>query len=264
MLGVERIDKCRRRSRRTPRGGRPRRRASGTRPRRARPAGSPPPTALARATSARAPCSSSGGSGDGGSNVDPTARGSRAGTPPGRPRAGRPQLRAPAPNSSAAGLPRATPRARRLDHRQRRDALRALGAREQRDDAAVGVAHEVVAGLAARRDPDGASARSRPLDRRVPAETPAARGPRSSNSSPSSRTLRAPRHRAARDAAVDEDETWACIRHVTKSGRFWLTDAEFRCYKPVVGFRSGWPPTLRARRILSQPRPVCCSARSSS
>ena len=111
-------------------------------------------------------------------------------------------------------------RARRLDHRQRRELGPALRRCQERDHAPVGVADQVVAGLQPRRDPGGMAlevdrvvllvAEPRPLEDDELGRRGVDRAP-----------LLAPGRAAADDAAVHEHEPGRCLRdHVTNLADF--------------------------------------------
>ena len=96
------------------------------------------------------------------------------------------------------------PEGRRLDERQRGDALRPQAGRDQRDDGAVGVPDEVRPGLeelcdlgSLLRPVDPRQRRIRPVATAIGDDEPEAVG---------QRRLRGPGRGAVRDAAVDEHE----------------------------------------------------------
>ena len=118
------------------------------------------------AISVRAPCSSAGGSGEGGSKVEPTARRNTAevglGVARAMRRATRPHLgRRHRPSGSRARR-RGTGGSITVSELKRGEP----GCGEQGDHAAVGVAGEVVAGLEPRRNPRGVLLEIDALDRR--------------------------------------------------------------------------------------------------
>ena len=132
------------------------------------------------------PRASSGGSGVGGSKLDPTARRKT------RRNASGSSVGPVSHNSCAPGTERVSGRvaarrlrARRLDHGQRRERVGSFGRGQERDHPAVRVADEMVAGSSSAGDHRSLAARSRPGRPAGPEGNPGRTTTTSSNRSPS-------------------------------------------------------------------------------
>ena len=233
-LGAERRPRARRRSRRRPDGARPRRRASGRSSAARRSSGISASHGPRSCTSARAPCSSAGGSGEGGSKSEPTearnARRNASGSSRGPSR----QRRGASLRERGDGrVVERDARARRLDHGQRRELGPAPRRCEERDHAAVGVADEVVAGLAAAPRPRR-HARSKSIassSGRSPG-TPAARGRRARPSRGRPCAAARARSRGRRRRCRGRARSAECLRdHVTNVADFGFAATEIGCHK---------------------------------